>query len=118
MEIGSVFLNEPYREGLELTTFTYISATEVVSALFVTFAPILSNIMRFRDWTGQVCCSCGSLRLCGCYLYTTWFSGYNCPLLGSNRQVGKAMLNAWLRERTDLADCSQCNQQVKQSVGL
>ncbi|XP_022748574.1 separase isoform X3 [Durio zibethinus] len=71
-------------------------------------------------------CSSGSLRLNGCYIPRGVSLSYlraGSPVTIANLwevtdkdidRFGKAVLNAWLRERMDLADCSQCNQLVKE----
>ncbi|XP_040943419.1 separase isoform X2 [Gossypium hirsutum] len=71
-------------------------------------------------------CSSGSLRLNGCYVPRGVSLSYiqaGSPVTIANLwevtdkdidRFGKAVLNAWLRERMDLVDCSQCNQLVKE----
>ena len=71
-------------------------------------------------------CSSGSLRLNGCYSPQGVSLSYiraGSPVTIANLwevtdkdidRFGKAVLNAWLRERMDLADCSQCNLLVKE----
>ncbi|XWS55202.1 hypothetical protein CRYUN_Cryun10bG0154400 [Craigia yunnanensis] len=71
-------------------------------------------------------CSSGSLRLNGCYIPRGVSLSYlraGSPVTIANLwevtdkdidRFGKAVLNAWLRERMNLADCSQCNLLVKE----
>ncbi|XVF00736.1 hypothetical protein REPUB_Repub04eG0027100 [Reevesia pubescens] len=71
-------------------------------------------------------CSSGSLKLNGCYIPRGISLSYiraGSPVTIANLwevtdkdidRFGKAVLDAWLRERMDLADCSQCNQLVKE----
>ncbi|GMI95409.1 EXTRA SPINDLE POLES, RADIALLY SWOLLEN 4, homolog of separase, HOMOLOGY OF SEPARASE 1 [Hibiscus trionum] len=75
-------------------------------------------------------CSSGSLRLSGCYVPRGVSLSYiraGSPVTVANLwevtdkdidRFGKAVLNAWLRERTDLADCSECNQPMKESGAI
>ncbi|GMI87982.1 EXTRA SPINDLE POLES, RADIALLY SWOLLEN 4, homolog of separase, HOMOLOGY OF SEPARASE 1 [Hibiscus trionum] len=71
-------------------------------------------------------CSSGSLRLNGCYVPRGVSLSYiqaGSPVTIANLwevtdkdidRFGKAVLNAWLRERMDQTDCSKCSQLVKE----
>ncbi|KAK8668366.1 hypothetical protein V6N13_105823 [Hibiscus sabdariffa] len=71
-------------------------------------------------------CSSGSLKLNGCYVPRGVSLSYiqaGSPVTIANLwevtdkdidRFGKAVLNAWLRERTEVTDCSQCNQLEKE----
>lgn len=71
-------------------------------------------------------CSSGSLKLNGCYIPRGVSLSYiqaGSPVIIANLwevtdkdidRFGKAVLNAWFRERTDLEDCSECLTLIKE----